>query len=82
MSLSRDGAVPTFCTSSSALQPQSLHNLATCETHTAPHPPIARAGPSHHLPLEETHGRHFVINLLPKLLLQPPPGIAHAVHLY
>lgn len=57
-------------------------NWLCVNTHEAPNPFISKAGPSYHLPLEETHCRYFVIDFLPKLFLQPPPGIAHGMHLY
>lgn len=57
-------------------------NWLLVNTHKVPNAFIPKAGPSYHLPLEETHCRHLVINFLPKLLLQPPPGIAHGMHLY
>lgn len=82
MRLSRDSVVPPFCTTTSELQPQSLHKLVTREHTQSPKSLYSQGWPSYHLPLEETHCRHFVIDFLSKLFLQPPPGIAHGMHLY
>lgn len=82
MRLSRDSVVPPFCTTTSELQPQSLHKLVTREHTQSPKSLYSQGWPSYHLPLEETHCRHFVIDFLSKLFLQPPPGITHGMHLY